>query len=154
MSKLTNALGPFELEIEEIENGNVKISEPLVRGEGAETGVTGVLNTAFELAKMKLEFDPSLGGVAAKLERRLRRLGKAELAGVLRAYRWVAQLYPDILGTGYGGTAEDFEEFRRITVPEVLETVARWARAEGLKRDAEEIVALEARWLAALEKSE
>ncbi len=153
MSDLVDALEPFKLEIEAIEDGSIEIDEPLTLGVGAETGVTGLINTALELGKLRLEFDPALVGVAAKLERRLRRLKKEELAGVLRAYRTVGRLYPDILGTGYGGTPEDFEEFRRGTVPEVLRAVAAWAKKAGRGSDARAIEDLAGRWDAAIEEN-
>jgi hypothetical protein len=154
VSKLTEALRPFRLEVGEIEDGRVSVSEPLSYGEGAETGVTGLLNSVFEMANLPLDFDPSLGGEAADLERRMRRKKKNELANVLRAYRWVTRLYPDILGTGYGGTPEDFEEFRRVIVPEVLEASRAWAEVEGHHEDADAMEAVERAWRTAMGEGE
>jgi hypothetical protein len=154
VSKLSEALGPFGLEVEEINDRRVSVSEPLTYGEGAETGVTGLLNSVFELAKVPLDFDPSLGGEAADLERQMRRRKKDELADVLRAYRSVTRLYPDILGTGYGGTPEDFEEFRRVIVPEVLHASRSWAEVEGFHEDAEAMGAVEREWRAAMGEAE
>lgn len=153
MSELIDALGPFELEIEGIEDGSVAINEPLNLGIGAEVGVTGLINSTLELGKLRLEFDPALVGVAAKLERRFRREQKPELAAILRAYRSVGRLYPDILGTGYGGTPEDFEEFRRSVVPEVLEAAAAWAKRASRRSDARAIEDLAKRWNSAIEEN-
>jgi hypothetical protein len=154
VSKLTDALEPFRLEVEELNNGRVSVSEPLSYGEGAETGVTGLLNSVFECAKVPLDFDPSLGGEAADLERQMRRRKRNELADVLRAFRSVTRLYPDILGTGYGGTPEDFEEFRRVIVPEVLQASRTWAEFDGLHEEAAAIRTVEHDWRAAMGESE
>jgi hypothetical protein len=150
VSDLVAALRPLESELEEIEAGRVSVGEPLIQGAGAEAGVIGVLNTVFELAGLRFEFDPASGGDAVDLERRRRRNGEEALADVLRACRSVSRLYPDILGAGYGGTPEDFEEFRRVVVEEVLGAAEAWAEGPGGGAAAAEIKDLMKRWERAL----
>jgi hypothetical protein len=148
---LAEALRPLESELEEIEAGTIRVREALSQGAGAEAGVIGILNTVFEQAGLRLEFDPALAGEAAELERRRRREDDDDtLADVLRAYRSVTRLYPDILGAGYGGTPDDFEEFRRVVVNEVLTAAGAWASEHGSGSDAVAVSALTKRWATAL----
>lgn len=149
MSELVDLLEPFRVELEQIESGDVSLDDPIGRDEGIQDGVVGVLDAILEKAGTKLEFDPSRRAAAAKLERRERRRGNASLVGVLRAFRDVASMYPDILGTGYGGTAEDFEEFRRLIVPRVLGAALSWAQEH--ERDATDgLQQLHEEWMASV----
>ena len=127
MSELVELLEPFRVELEQIESGEVELDDPLGRDEGIQDGVVGVLDAILEKAGTKLEFDPARRAAAAKLERRERRKGNESLVQVLRVFRDVTSMYPDVLGTGYGGTPEDFEEFRRLIVPRLLKAALGWA---------------------------
>lgn len=132
MSGLVDALEPFRVELKLLREGELDLDAPLSKGIGSEHGVVGLLDAVLEAAGTNLEFDPSLGGTAAKLYRRARSECKPALAGIFRVYRDVTRMYPDILGTGYGGTADDFEEFRRSIVPRLLTAVERWAAEHDL----------------------
>ncbi len=145
MSDFDKALEPLRFELELINDDLVDVDEPLSRGVGAEDGVVGLLDTTLRSAGLDLEFDPSRGGEAAKLERRHRE-ENPELAEVLRAFRSVTRLYPDILGTGYGGTREDFSDFRRLIVPQLLEAVGAWARKNGEPEDARKVAKVQKEW--------
>lgn len=146
MTKLEKALGPLYAELAQIRDHELPLDAPLAHGVGAEDGVTGLLDIVLELANTNLEFDPARSGTAAKLERRARRRGEDDLAGVLRAYRAVSRMYPDVLGSGYGGTPEDFEDFRRAIVPSVLGAVTEWATNNGYAGDARGLKAAAAEW--------
>jgi hypothetical protein len=146
MTKLEDALKPFYAEIAQIRGDDLALDAPLAHGIGAEDGVTGLLDSVLELANTNLEFDPARSGTAAKLERRARRRGADDLADVLRAYRAVSRMYPDVLGSGYGGTPEDFEEFRRAVVPSVLAAVAEWAANNRDVSEARSVKAAAAEW--------
>jgi hypothetical protein len=127
VSEIANALEPFRVELQNIKSGKVSLDEPLRQGVGAEHGVVGLLDAVLEKAGTNLEFDPSKGGIAAKLSRQARRDGHDALADVLTVFRRVARMYPDVLGSGYGGRAEDFEEFRRVVVPRLLWSAEAWS---------------------------
>ncbi len=127
MSDLVKLLAPFRTELAQIESGERELDDPVDLHEGIQEGVVGMLDAILEKANTKLEFDPSLRAAAAALERRERRKKDPSLASVLRVFRDVAGMYPDVLGTGYGGTPEDFAEFRRLIVPRLLQAAREWA---------------------------
>lgn len=145
MSDLEGALGPFRLELDGLRKGTVDVDEPLTLHVGAEDGVVSLLEVTLGAAGLDLEFDPNRGGEAARLEREVEDRRPA-LAEVLRAYRSVTRLYPDILGTSYGGTPEDFAEFRRTVVPELLEAVEGWAREANKTAFADQVSTLRGEW--------
>jgi hypothetical protein len=127
VNELELLLEPFSAEIDQLKSGELTLKDPLSQGADIEHGIIGLLDSVLEKSGTKLEFDPSRRAMAAKLERRARRDKKKGLARVLRVYRDVARMYPDVLGTGYGGTPDDFEEFRRVTIPRLLRAVETWA---------------------------
>lgn len=145
--KLADALGPFRAELERIEKGEAHVDSPLSkRVIGAEDGVVGLIDAVLEGAGVHAGFDPADIGAMASLERWARNEGSEDLADVLRVSQAVSRMYPDVLGTGYGGTPSDFEAFRRRIVPWLLQTVAAWARHHDDKGSVDALQALEAHW--------
>ncbi|MHB8235001.1 MAG: hypothetical protein ACYDHT_10150 [Solirubrobacteraceae bacterium] len=145
MSELGALLAPFNLEIEALQSGETALDDPVSLTVGVEDGVVGLLDQVLQDSGTKLEFDPSRLAAAAELERRERRKGNVTLAKVLRVYRDVARMYPDVLGTGYGGTPEDFEEFRRLVVPKLLRAVLAWAKLND-EDSVDQLSALQRAW--------
>ena len=87
---------------------------------------------------------------ATRIRLRLKRtnvhLAKDGLVKLVSSFEELCDLWPDVLGFAYGGSASEFQRFHYTYLPRLLERIEEWARAARQDKLLERAVAARARY--------
>jgi len=120
----------------EIEQGKVRIASPLHRSTAIIAFCQNFFGQFFEnqfgLQITKIDQETKAQAVGIRLAQSGK--GNGPLRQIIAQFEKLADTWPDVIGSGYGGVPSDIKSFHREYMPRLLDRILTWARTT---RDAE-----------------
>jgi hypothetical protein len=142
----------FEPELSALEDGLTDLDHPLGRRDGVVNAAVDLFADLLLRADIPLSFDASRAQEAADLEATYAENDEIHQADLMALYQEMSRLYPNVLGSNYGGEPEDYRSFREELIPSLLSAAQASINAGDVRASAlsQQLSTLERRWKRAL----
>jgi hypothetical protein len=116
-----------------VENGEIDVESPVKR----RASIAPFLETFFQQffeAGWNVEvkaIDQTAKVQATRVRLGLDRDTRSKTAKLIASFEELCDLWPDLLGSDYGGPPSELERFHKTYLPRLIRRISEWAQAEG-----------------------